>query len=131
MELKRAGSQPSKKGPAEWFTGTVRLDPLNAPPAPSRVSIDILHCGVCHSDLHTVRKRMGQYQLPVVPGHEIVGRVKVGTVMSRVQGRRHRRRRLHGRQLPALRAPADGPGAVLRERLRPAPITARKCIPAA
>ena len=28
MEIKRAGSQPSGKGPAEWFTGTVRIDPL-------------------------------------------------------------------------------------------------------
>ena len=28
MDIKRAGSQPSAKGPAEWFTGTVRIDPL-------------------------------------------------------------------------------------------------------
>lgn len=38
MELKRAGSQPSQKGPAEYFSGTVRIDPLNAPPAPARVT---------------------------------------------------------------------------------------------
>ena len=38
MQLKRAGSQPSIKGPEEWFTGTVRIDPLNAPPPPARVS---------------------------------------------------------------------------------------------
>lgn len=38
MELKCAGTQPSVKGPAEWFTGTVRIDPLNNPPAPARVS---------------------------------------------------------------------------------------------
>ncbi len=38
MELKHAGSQPSQKGPAEYFTGTVRIDPLNAPPAPARAS---------------------------------------------------------------------------------------------
>ena len=38
MELKRAGSQPSVKGSAERFTGTVRIDPLNNPPAPARVS---------------------------------------------------------------------------------------------
>jgi quercetin dioxygenase-like cupin family protein len=38
MELKRAGSQASAKGPAEYFTGSVRIDPLNAPPAPARVS---------------------------------------------------------------------------------------------
>ena len=38
MQLKRAGSQPSQKGPAEFFTGTVRIDPLNATPAPARIS---------------------------------------------------------------------------------------------
>lgn len=38
MELKRAGSQPSRPGPEEFFTGTVRIDPLNAPPAPARHS---------------------------------------------------------------------------------------------
>jgi quercetin dioxygenase-like cupin family protein len=38
MELKRAGSLPSQKGPAEYFTGIVRIDPLNSAPAPARVS---------------------------------------------------------------------------------------------
>jgi len=38
MEIKRSGSQPSIKGPAEWFTGTVRIDPLFAEADPSRVS---------------------------------------------------------------------------------------------
>ena len=33
MEIKRSGSQPSGKGPAEYFTGTVRVDPLFNPPA--------------------------------------------------------------------------------------------------
>jgi quercetin dioxygenase-like cupin family protein len=37
MEIKRAGSQPSVKGPAEWFTGSVRIDPLFQPPAPALV----------------------------------------------------------------------------------------------
>ncbi len=36
MEIKRSGSQPSVKGPAEWFTGTVRLDPLFEPHEPAR-----------------------------------------------------------------------------------------------
>lgn len=39
------------------------------------VSIDILYCGVCHSDLHTARNDWGGTIYPVVPGHEIVGRV--------------------------------------------------------
>jgi quercetin dioxygenase-like cupin family protein len=38
MHLKRVGSQPSMKGPEQYFTGTVRIDPLNSAPAPSRVS---------------------------------------------------------------------------------------------
>src|SRR5687767_864046 len=38
MEIKRAGSQPSAKGPAEWFTGTVRIDPLFAANAPARAA---------------------------------------------------------------------------------------------
>src|SRR5438105_4117853 len=38
MELKRVGSQPSIKGPPEWFTGTVRIDPLFQASAPARVA---------------------------------------------------------------------------------------------
>ncbi len=37
MEIKRIGSQPSNIGPADWFTGTVRIDPLFAAPEPARV----------------------------------------------------------------------------------------------
>jgi len=37
MEIKKCGSQPSAKGPADWFTGTVRIDPLFQAPAPARV----------------------------------------------------------------------------------------------
>jgi quercetin dioxygenase-like cupin family protein len=42
MEIKRSGSQPSTKGSAEYFTGTVRIDPLNNPPEPSRVSMALV-----------------------------------------------------------------------------------------
>ena len=38
MEIARAGSQPSGKGPADWFTGTVRIDPLFQAPAPARAA---------------------------------------------------------------------------------------------
>lgn len=37
MEIKRSGSQISNKGPADWFTGSVRVDPLFEPPDPARV----------------------------------------------------------------------------------------------
>ena len=38
MDIKRAGSQPSVDGPSEWFTGTVRIDPLFTAPDPARVA---------------------------------------------------------------------------------------------
>ena len=44
-------------------------------PGPHDVAIDITHCGVCHSDLHTARAEWGGVMFPCVPGHEIVGRV--------------------------------------------------------
>lgn len=44
-------------------------------PGPRDVAIDILFCGVCHSDLHTARGEWAGTLYPCVPGHEIVGRV--------------------------------------------------------
>jgi len=44
-------------------------------PGPHDVVIDILYCGVCHSDLHQVRNEWANSSYPMVPGHEIVGRV--------------------------------------------------------
>jgi uncharacterized zinc-type alcohol dehydrogenase-like protein len=44
-------------------------------PRANDVRIEILHCGVCHSDLHTARNEWRGTTYPVVPGHEIVGRV--------------------------------------------------------
>ncbi len=38
MEIKKSGSQPSSQGPADWFTGAVRIDPLIQPNAPARVA---------------------------------------------------------------------------------------------
>ena len=38
MEITRAGSQPSAKGPGDWFTGTVRIDPLFQAPGPARAA---------------------------------------------------------------------------------------------
>jgi len=51
---------------------------------PNDVRIDILYCGVCHSDLHTVRSEWPGTVYPCVPGHEIVGRVAaVGPEVTR------------------------------------------------
>lgn len=53
-------------------------------PTPNDVQIDILYCGVCHSDLHMARNEWGGTVYPVVPGHEILGRVaKVGANVTR------------------------------------------------
>jgi uncharacterized zinc-type alcohol dehydrogenase-like protein len=52
-------------------------------PGPEDVQIDILYCGVCHSDLHTARNEWKNTLYPTVPGHEIVGRVSaVGAKVS-------------------------------------------------
>lgn len=51
---------------------------------PNDVQIDILYCGVCHSDIHTARSEWGPARYPVVPGHEIVGKViAVGSSVSK------------------------------------------------
>jgi len=53
-------------------------------PRPDDVLIDILYCGICHSDVHHVRNDWHNDTYPMVPGHEIVGRVKsVGQEVAR------------------------------------------------
>ena len=65
------------------------LEPIDIerrPPGPRDVQIDIAYCGVCHSDLHTVRSEWGGTLYPCVPGHEIVGHVTaVGGEVSRFE----------------------------------------------
>ena len=66
-------------------TNAYAADAANAPLAPfsferrevgpNDVLIDILYCGVCHTDVHQVRNEWGGSIFPMVPGHEIVGRV--------------------------------------------------------
>jgi uncharacterized zinc-type alcohol dehydrogenase-like protein len=68
-------------------TPTAPLGPLGIErrdPLPTDVEIDIMYCGVCHSDIHTARDEWGGASYPVVPGHEIVGRVtRVGAKVTR------------------------------------------------
>ena len=50
------------------------------------IEIDILYCGVCHSDLHTAKNDWGGTVYPAVPGHEIVGRVtKIGSAVTKLK----------------------------------------------
>jgi uncharacterized zinc-type alcohol dehydrogenase-like protein len=52
---------------------------------PDDIAIDILYCGVCHSDIHMVRGEWGEQPFPMVPGHEFVGRVTaVGPAVTRL-----------------------------------------------
>lgn len=51
---------------------------------PNDVAMEILYCGVCHSDLHTAHNDWGWTTYPIVPGHEIVGRVlEIGAEVTR------------------------------------------------
>lgn len=71
--------------------GSVRGDAPLAPlsidrrePRPDDIVIDIQYCGVCHSDLHTARGEWPGVAFPVVPGHEIVGKVSaVGSAVKK------------------------------------------------
>ncbi len=55
-------------------------------PGERDVLIEVSHCGICHSDIHQARDEWGGAIFPMVPGHEIVGRVsKVGAKVSRVK----------------------------------------------
>jgi len=71
-------------------SATSPLAPTRIPrrnPRPQDVQIDILYCGVCHSDLHTVRNQWENFMptvYPCVPGHEIIGRVvKAGSAVKK------------------------------------------------
>jgi len=68
-------------------TATSPLAPLlinRREPGPTDVEMDILYCGVCHSDIHTARNEWHNAMYPCVPGHEIVGRVtRVGDRVTR------------------------------------------------
>ena len=68
-------------------SATAALAPLSIvrrEPTAHDVELDILFCGVCHSDLHTVRSEWSGTTYPCVPGHEIVGRVtRVGSGVTR------------------------------------------------
>ncbi len=70
-------------------SATSPFGPVEIPrrdPRKNDVVIDILFCGVCHSDIHTARSEWGPSTYPCVPGHEIVGRVaSVGASVTKVK----------------------------------------------
>jgi uncharacterized zinc-type alcohol dehydrogenase-like protein len=68
-------------------SATTKLAPFSVDrrtPGAKDVALEILYCGVCHSDLHTARGEWPGVQFPAVPGHEIVGRVTaVGSAVQK------------------------------------------------
>jgi uncharacterized zinc-type alcohol dehydrogenase-like protein len=70
--------------PSHGYAATDPKSPLTpfkferCDPGPKDIAIDILYCGICHSDIHTARNEWSEVMAtvyPVVPGHEIIGRV--------------------------------------------------------
>jgi uncharacterized zinc-type alcohol dehydrogenase-like protein len=77
MPASRAYAAPSATSPL----GPITIDRRD--PTPTDVEMEILYCGVCHSDLHFVRNEWNMTIYPCVPGHEIVGRVtRVGSAVK-------------------------------------------------
>ncbi len=81
---------PEPRMPTKAFaahSSTTPLGPFSITrrePLAGDVEIDILYCGVCHSDLHFARNEWGGTVYPIVPGHEILGRVtRVGRQVTR------------------------------------------------
>ena len=78
---------------AKAYSAASATSPLASTTIPRRdptdrdVQIEILYCGICHSDLHSVRNEWSEFMAttyPIVPGHEIVGRVtKVGSAVTK------------------------------------------------
>jgi len=81
-------SSPATKSPAyAALSATTPIEPFEIErraPRPNDVAIEILYCGVCHSDIHQARNEWGGSIFPMVPGHEIVGRVtSVGSAATK------------------------------------------------
>jgi len=81
-------SSPATRSPAyAALSATTPIEPFEIErraPRPNDVAIEILYCGVCHSDIHQARNEWGGSIFPMVPGHEIVGRVtSVGSAATK------------------------------------------------
>jgi len=66
------------------FSGLSEMEVERYAPKPDEVHIEVLYCGVCHSDLHQVKNDWHNTIYPCVPGHEVLGRVKeIGSEVSK------------------------------------------------
>ncbi len=65
-------------------SGLKPFDFKRRPVGTKDILVKILYCGICHSDIHTVRSEWGDREFPIVPGHEIIGKVeRVGGDVTR------------------------------------------------
>ena len=75
MELLTTKAYGAKASLIDQFSSLSRMDIERNPPQSDEVLIDILYCGVCHSDVHQVKNDWSNTVYPCIPGHEIIGRV--------------------------------------------------------
>lgn len=75
METTMVKAYGAKASLIDRFSSLARMDIERQAPTSDEVRIDVLYCGVCHSDLHQVRNDWSNTIYPCIPGHEIVGRV--------------------------------------------------------
>ena len=104
---------------ADRPTPALELRDVEVPaPGPGEVLLKVLANGVCRTDLHVVEGELPDPKLPLIPGHQIVGRVEaLGEGVERRRGRRPRRRALarrHGRQRARTAAPGGRTSATRR-----------------
>ncbi|HXX68958.1 MAG TPA: alcohol dehydrogenase catalytic domain-containing protein, partial [Polyangiaceae bacterium] len=75
-----AKAYATSKASSRFAPTTIRRRDVSA----RDVQFDVLFCGICHSDLHAARNDWGHTQFPLVPGHEIIGRVtSVGRAVTK------------------------------------------------
>ena len=77
METIKTKAYGTGKSLINHFNNLERMDIERPAPQADEVLIDILYCGVCHSDVHQVKNDWGNTVYPCIPGHEIIGRVTV------------------------------------------------------
>ena len=117
MKVSGYAAQSAKEGLAPW-----RFERRD--PRPDDVVIDILYCGVCHSDLHNARNDWGGRDLSDGAGpRDHRPRRERRRQGHALQGGRRRGRRLHGRFLPALQAVPAAGWSSIATRARPTPTT--------
>ena len=75
MEALKTKAYGAKASLIDQFSSLSRMDIERQPPQADEVQIDVLYCGVCHSDVHQVRNDWANTIYPCVPGHEVIGRV--------------------------------------------------------